>query len=142
MTSEPIRMLVVDDNPLDIRALIRAAKRLGLGHEFQVATNGDEAIDLLREWADEQKLPDMMLFGLHLPGVDGLDLLVHRSSVPALREIPTVVLTTSSDDTDIRSVYEAGASAFITKPADLDGWLDVIAKIDDFWFKTATLPPR
>ena len=75
-------------------------------------------------------------------GVDGLDLLVHRSSVPALREIPTVVLTTSSDDTDIRSVYEAGASAFITKPADLDGWLDVIAKIDDFWFKTATLPPR
>lgn len=142
MSEGPIRLLVVDDNPLDIMALMRAANRLGLGHEFQVATNGDEAIDLLQTWADRRQLPDLLLFDLHLPGIDGIDLLVHRSATPELREIPAVVITTSSDDTDIRSVYEAGASAFITKPDDLDGWLDVIAKIDDFWFKTAKLPPR
>ncbi|MCP3936849.1 MAG: response regulator [Actinomycetia bacterium] len=136
------KMLVVDDNPLDIRALVRAAHRLGLEHVFETASSGDEAVGLLMSGIDDSDLPDLLLFDLHLPGTDGIDLLVHRTSVPELKRIPAVVMTSSSDETDVRSAYEAGANAFITKPADLDGWIEVIGQIDDFWFHTATLPSR
>lgn len=138
-------MLLVDDNALDVRAIVHAAERLLVEHHVQVATDGEAALRHLRaarsDGASEAR-PDLVLLDLDLPGTDGRRVLAEMKADPELRRIPVVVLSTSDADDDVLGAYDLGASAFVTKPVGLDGWLAVGRAIEGFWFGVVKLPPR
>ena len=137
----PIRILLVEDNPIDARATVRAAQQLRISNEIDVVTDGDQALDYLRSRAHGE-LPDLMLLDLNLPGLDGHDVLREVRGDDRLRRIPVVVLTTSEDEADILASYDLGANAFVTKPVGMDAWVEVASKIEGFWFSLVRLPPQ
>lgn len=140
--SIPVDILLVEDNPLDTRATFNAAQKLNMAGTITVVPNGQAALDYLRGNGSEGPRPGLILLDLNLPGKDGHDVLAEVRADPILQTIPVVILTTSDDDSDVRRAYDGGANAFVTKPGDLDGWLNVISTINDFWLSVARLPPR
>jgi two-component system, chemotaxis family, response regulator Rcp1 len=136
----PANILLVEDNPLDARSTLRAARKLELTESLEVVTHGQAALDRLRAHVPDADRVDLMLLDLNLPGKDGHDILNEIRSDPSLRSLPVVVLTTSSDRADVDSAYRQGANAYVTKPTGLDGWLRVMASIREFWLCLAVLP--
>jgi CheY-like chemotaxis protein len=130
-TNRPI--LLVEDNPLDVDLTIRAFSRRKLVNPVDVARDGEEALAWLPRWEAGETLPLVVLLDLKLPRVDGLDVLrAYRASTVA-RTLPVVVLTTSSEDRDIRTAYECGVNSYIVKPVDFDKFLDVATQIELYW---------
>lgn len=136
---DAIRILLVEDNPLDARATIKVAKKLKIANHIEHVTDGDTALERLRS---ESSRPDLVLLDLNLPGKDGHDVLAEMKESPELRRIPVVVLTSSADDADVLDSYDLGANAFVTKPVGLEGWLEVVSTIEGFWLSVVRLPPR
>lgn len=136
----PVNILLVEDNPLDARSTLRAARKLELAESMEVVTHGQAALDHLRAHVSDAERVGLVLLDLNLPGKDGHDILDEIRSDPALQSLPVVVLTTSSDRADVDSAYRRGANAYVTKPTGLDGWLRVMASIRDFWLRLAVLP--
>ena len=136
---EPLQLLLVEDNPIDARATLKALKTLQIPYEVDVVEDGDQAIDYLTPPA--ANTPDLVLLDLNLPGRDGLDVLRRVKGDERTRRIPIVVLTTSANDADVGGAYDHGANAYINKPIDLDGWNEVVARIEAFWFSLVRLPP-
>lgn len=135
----PLQILLVEDNPLDARATLKAADKLKLANQITHVTDGQEALDLL----SGQSPPfDLVLLDLNLPGLDGRDVLSRIRSDADLRRTPVVILTTSSDEADVLGAYELGANAYVTKPVGLDGWMEVVSQIDGFWLSLVRLPSR
>lgn len=137
--SQEIRILLVEDNPIDAKATLRAAKKLKLNNTIDHVTDGDEALKYLRDPANER--PDLVLLDLNLPGRDGHDVLAVMKQDEQLRRIPVCILTTSSADDDVLGAYDLGANAYVTKPVTLDGWQEVVSQIEGFWFSVVRLPP-
>lgn len=135
----PVNILLVEDNPLDARTVIKAAERLQVPHTIEVITDGDTAIDRLQ---GSDGRPDLVLLDLDLPGRHGHEVLTAIKSDPVLRRVPVVVLTTSSDASDVAATYDLGANAFVTKPTGLDKWFEVVATIEGFWLDLVELPPE
>ena len=135
----PIWILLVEDNPLDARATIKAVDRLKIANRIEVVTDGDAAIARLSD--SGRPRPDLVLLDLDLPGKNGLDVLAVIKNTPEVKRVPVVVLTTSDDDADVISAYDLGANAFVTKPVDLDGWHKIVEHIEGFWFSVVKLPP-
>ena len=135
-----IRVLLVEDNPIDAKATIRAAKKLKIANHIELVTDGNAALDHLRRDPVDGPPPDLVLLDLNLPGKDGMDVLAEMKKDERLRWIPVVVLTTSADEADVFGSYDLGANAFITKPVGLDDWMDVVSKIEGFWFEVVRLP--
>ncbi len=139
---KPIDILLVEDNPGDVR-LTREALRDGkVKNNLHVAVDGVDAMAFLHregQYADAPR-PDVILLDLNLPRKNGREVLAEVKSDPALRRIPVVVLTTSKDDEDVHAAYEFHANCYITKPVDLEQFLKVIRSIEDFWFNTVRLP--
>jgi chemotaxis family two-component system response regulator Rcp1 len=140
-----INILLVEDNPADVRlteeALKEAANALTRLH---VATDGAQALEFLHrqgEFAGAPR-PDLMLLDLNLPRVDGRQVLAHVKGDPDLRRIPVVVLTTSPSEDDILHAYDQHVNSYIRKPVDLDQFLHVLRAIDDYWLGSVSLPPR
>ncbi len=138
----PIDILLVEDNPLDTRATFNAAQKLNMAGSITVMQNGQAALDYLHTNGAEGPLPGLILLDLNLPGRDGTEVSSIIKDDAALQTIPVVILTSSDDDSDVQRAYDGGANAFITKPSNLDGWLNVISTINDFWLSVARLPPR
>lgn len=136
---EPVRLLVVEDNPIDARATLKALRSLTVAYVVDVVDDGDQAIDYLT--GGSYARPDLILLDLNLPGRDGLDVLRVAKQHGDLRRIPIVVLTTSSNDADVIGAYDLGANAYVNKPIDLRGWKDVVAALEQFWFLLVRLPP-
>lgn len=136
-----VRVLLVEDNPVDARATLKAAERLRLDHAIDLVTDGETALEHLHRDPIAGERPDMVLLDLNLPGKDGRDVLREIKGDEQLRRIPVLVLTTSSEDADIIGAYDLGANAYITKPLGLDGWSDVVARIEAFWFSLVKMPP-
>jgi two-component system, chemotaxis family, response regulator Rcp1 len=140
----PIEILLVEDNPGDIR-LTREALRDGkVRNNLHVALDGVEAMAFLRKegaHADAPR-PDVVLLDLNLPRKNGREVLAEIKSDPELMLIPVVVLTTSQDEQDILKAYEYRANCYITKPVDLEQFLAVVRSIEEFWFTIVRLPPR
>jgi CheY-like chemotaxis protein len=140
-----INILLVEDNPADVRlteeALKEAANALTRLH---VAMDGAEALEFLHkrgEYANAPR-PDLMLLDLNLPRVDGRQVLAEVKGHPDLRRIPVVVLTTSPSEDDIIDAYNQHVNSYIRKPVDLDEFLSVLKAIDDYWLGSVALPPR
>ena len=136
-----IHILLVEDNELDARASLRAAARLKIRNTIDHVTDGASALEYLREGTDEKSLPDLILLDLDLPGISGFDVLAELKADPSLASIPVVILTTSDRHADIVGAYDSGASAYVRKPVELDGWIEVVQQIDGFWLSVVQTPP-
>lgn len=136
----PVGILLVEDNPLDARATFNAARKLEMADNMHTVTSGQAALDLLRGNPALRRRTGLILLDLNLPGKDGHAVLAEIRTDPILRQTPVVVLTTSNEESDVLQAYRQGANAYVTKPVDLDGWLHVIAAINEFWLSVARLP--
>ena len=142
--SSLLQVLLVEDNPGDVRLTEEAFKDAKVQLEMHVATDGVEAMEFLHREGKyaESPRPDLILLDLNLPRKDGRDVLAEVKGDPTLMTIPVVILTTSQSDVDIESSYMLHANCYISKPVDMEGFLTVVKSIDDFWLSVVKLPPK
>jgi len=140
----PIEILLVEDNPGDVRLTIEALKEGKVRNNLSVAKDGVEALSFLRREGtfSGAARPDLILLDLNLPRKDGREVLAEIKDDAVLRRIPVVVLTTSKAEEDILRTYDLHANCYITKPVDLDQFIAVVRSIDDFWLSVVRLPPK
>lgn len=136
--SDPIDILLVEDNSGDVRLTRKALKETRRGHSLDVFSDGDDALDFLLD--DPSSDPDLVLLGLDLPGTNGDEILETLKSDPQLRHLPVIILTGSEADEDITRCYESRANAYVTKPATHDEFASVIESVERFWFEQVQLP--
>ena len=137
-----IQVLLVEDNPGDVRLTKEALKEGKLLNQLTVVGDGVEALSFLRKegiYADALQ-PELILLDLNLPKKDGREVLAEIKADPNLRRIPVVVLTTSSSEEDILRIYDLHANCYITKPVDLEQFMGVVKSIEDFWVSVVKLP--
>lgn len=138
-------VLLVEDNPEDFQAILRAFAKAGLANPIVRCEDGDDALDYLfgrgkyAPPADTPR-PGIILLDLNLPGTDGYEVLISLKKSRRLKKIPVVVLTTSRDEKDIERCYLAGASSYICKPVDLGGLIHAIQGFKKYWFEIAVFP--
>ena len=141
---KPIDILLVEDNPGDVRLCQEAIKDSKIRNRLFVTIDGEDAIAFLRKqgsYADAPR-PDLILLDLNLPKKDGREVLAEIKSDEDLRNIPVVILTVSSLEEDIARAYSQHANCFVTKPVDFDQFTQVVRAIEDFWFTIVKLPPK
>jgi len=139
-----VEILLVEDNPGDIRLTQEAFKEGNIPHNLETVMDGDLAIKyLFREAGFENSIrPDLILLDLNLPKKDGREVLAKIKSDTVLKRIPVVVLTTSNAETDILRAYDLHANCYITKPVDFNRFIDVIDAIERFWLTIVRLPSK
>lgn len=144
MTPRTIEILLVEDNPGDVRLTLEAFKEGTVLNHFTVMNDGVEALAYLRQQGRyvNSVLPDLILLDLNLPKKDGRELLAEIKADAHLMKIPVVILTTSAAEEDIARAYSAHANCYITKPVDLDQFLRVVHSIESFWLTLVKLPSR
>lgn len=143
-SEKPIHILLVEDNPGDMRLTVEALKEGKVRNEMSWAKDGVEALDFLfrRGAFANADAPDLILLDLNLPKKNGREVLEEIKNDPKLKSIPVVVLTTSRAEEDILRSYELHANCYIIKPVDLDKFMAVIKAIDHFWLSIVTRPPH
>ncbi|GAB3664862.1 response regulator [Halopiger thermotolerans] len=141
--TEPVEILLVEDNPGDVRLIQEAFAALPTEVTLCVVTDGDDALALLEDrWnGGETALPDLVLLDLNLPRVGGLEFLETIQDEPAFARLPVLVLTSSEAHEDVLESYELAANAYLTKPTDPDEFASMVETIAEFWFRRAALPP-
>ncbi len=141
-TGHPIEILLVEDNPGDVRLTVEGLKESKVRNNLHVTRDGVEAMAFLRREGQHARAvrPDLILLDLNLPRMDGREVLSELKSDPKLKTIPVVVLTTSRAEQDVLRSYELQANCYITKPVDLEQFISVVKSIEDFWFSIVTLP--
>jgi CheY-like chemotaxis protein len=139
-----IEILLVDDNPGDVRLTQEALKEAKVQNTPHIAIDGVEAMAFLRHEGKYKDVPrpDLILLDLNMPRKGGLEVLSEIKADQDLKKIPVVILTVSKNEEDIIKSYDSHANCFITKPVDLDQFLKVIKSIQDFWLTIVKLPPR
>lgn len=138
-----IEILLVEDNPADVRLTREAFKEGRIKSRLTVARDGVEALDYLQNrgpFANSTR-PDMILLDLNLPKKNGRQVLAEIKRDEHLCAIPVVILSTSQSDEDISSSYDLHANCYISKPVDLDHFVSVVHSIEKFWLEVAQLPP-
>ncbi|TVR22126.1 MAG: response regulator [Anaerolineaceae bacterium] len=144
MISEPIEILLIEDNPGDIRLTQEALKDSKLHNNLSVVRDGVQAMDFLRRRGNYGGVPrpDIILLDLNLPRKDGREVLKEIKEDDELRMIPVVVMTTSEDEEDILNSYQLHANCYITKPVDLHRFITIVKNIENFWFQIVKLPSQ
>jgi len=137
-----IEILLVEDNPGDVRLTMEALKEGKVINNLTVVADGQEAMDFLQRAGtfEDAPRPDLILLDLNLPRKDGREVLEEIKSHKDLKRIPVVVLTTSQAEQDIVKSYDLGVNCYITKPVDLDQFINVVKSIEQFWLTVVTLP--
>jgi len=138
-------ILLVEDNVDDYDAAIRSFKAAHLDNPVHWSKSGADALDYLRSegpyaHGPAAPKPALVLLDLNMPGIDGKKVLAIVKQDPALRKLPIVILTTSSDERDVAECYDLGASSYIQKPVDFDGLIGAVSRIKEYWFGVALLP--
>ena len=144
MNGRPAEILLVEDNPGDVRLTIEALRESKVANNLNVARDGVEALAYLRRegaYANAVR-PDLILLDLNMPRKDGREVLAEIKAEPHLRTIPVVVLTTSSAEADVLRSYELGVNSFITKPVTFAGLVEVMQGFTRYWFEIVELPAR
>jgi CheY-like chemotaxis protein len=139
---QPLEILLVEDNPGDVRLILEALKQGKIKNAVNVAEDGEEAMLFLTKsggYSDKPR-PDLVLLDLNLPRKDGREVLAEIKSDPQLRTIPVIILTSSTAEQDVLNTYKLHANCYITKPVDLDQFMAVVKSIEDFWFTIVVLP--
>ena len=138
----PIEILLVEDNPGDVRLTIEAFKDAKVSNNLSVVRDGMEAMTFLYregEFADAPR-PDLILLDLNLPKKDGREVLLEIKADKNLKRIPVVILTTSQAEEDVFRTYNLHANCYITKPVDFAQFIKVIRSIEEFWLTIVKLP--
>ena len=140
----PLEILLVEDNPGDVRLTKEAMREGGVDNRLSVAMDGEEALDFLhrRSPFEDAPRPDLILLDLNLPRKDGREVLAEIKADENLRQIPVVVLTTSQAEEDICKAYSLSANCYINKPVEFDDFQQVFKLIEDFWLSVVRLPSR
>ncbi len=143
MNVEAVEILLVEDSPGDVRLTQEALKDSKLYNNLNVVPDGVEAMAFLRrqEQYTNAPRPDLILLDLNLPRMDGRQVLQEIKNDESLKRIPVVVLTTSSNETDIFITYNLHANCYISKPVDFTQFINVVKSIEHFWFSIVRLPP-
>ena len=143
-TVRTIDILMVEDDPGDVRLTREALKGSKVLHTLSVVEDGVAALDYLRKVAPYQGAirPDIVLLDLNLPKKDGREVLSAMKEDPALRSIPVVILTTSQAEEDVLRAYNLNANCYVTKPVDFDQFMRIVRTIEEFWLNVVTLPPK
>jgi CheY-like chemotaxis protein len=140
--SLPVDILLVEDNAGDVRLTQEVLKSSKVRNTLLVANNGLEALNCLRQqgkFANSPR-PDLILLDLNLPVMDGREVLEKIKDDPDLKRIPVVILTTSKAEEDILKTYNLHANCYVTKPVDLDQFVNVVKSLEDFWLAIVKLP--
>lgn len=150
----PVDILLVEDNPGDVRLVQEAFREASIETTFHVASDGRKALDFLRECRNSESeskesesdpvspsIPDLVLLDLNLPRVDGFAVLEEMRDDPEVPSPPVLVLTSSEDAEDIAKSYKRAANAYLTKPTSPDEFASLGTAIENFWFQQAELPP-
>ena len=142
MPTEPIKILLVEDQPADVRLTEEVLKQGKVANELYVAEDGEKAMKFLRQEGeyDGSPRPDLVILDLNLPRMDGKEVLQAIKGDPAFLKIPVLILTTSAAEQDILDAYRHHVNAYITKPIDLDEFVRVVSSIDQFWLSIVRLP--
>lgn len=139
-----IEILLVEDNPGDIRLIVEVLKDGKLHNNLSVVEDGEQALAYLRREGSyhDAIVPDLILLDLNLPKINGNEVLAEIRQDPHLKHIPVIILTTSEAEQDILKAYDLHANCYITKPVNLDDFLTVVRSIENFWLTIVKLPRR
>lgn len=137
-------ILLVEDNPADIRLTQEVFEEIGAPHRLHVARDGEEALAMLRRQGQYVNVPepDLVLLDLNLPRKDGREVLADIKSDPKLNHIPIVVLSTSRAERDVLACYHLHANCYLQKPVDFEAFATLIRGLQDFWFGRVSLPSK
>jgi CheY-like chemotaxis protein len=140
------RILLVEDNRMDVELIRDAFRETGLAHEVDIAENGERALDYLIGRGDDEnrsvtRLPDLVLLDLKMPGIDGFEVLRRVKSTSGLRRIPVIVLTSSREEGDRAMSYDLGANSYLVKPVSFEGFVALVRVIHGYWVGANVAPP-
>ncbi|WP_445664071.1 response regulator [Fodinibius sp. AD559] len=140
----PIHILLVEDNEGDIVLTTEALEEGKVSNSLSVVKDGWEAIQYLEqnEGYEDVEEPDLVLLDINLPKVNGHEVLKHIKTSDVLKHIPVIMLTTSSDEVDINKSYQNHSNCYITKPVDVNKFLEVVSTIEEFWISVVQLPSK
>ncbi len=144
MNKKSIQILLVEDNPGDVRQMREILMENKIHNDLFVAGDGLEAMAFLRregKYADMSR-PDLILLDLNLPKKDGREVLAEIKTDESLKRIPVVILTISTSEEDILKSYNLHANCYITKPIHMEQFIKVVKDVNDFWFSIVDLPPK
>ena len=129
--NQPI--LLVEDNPVDLDLTLRAFSSQKLSNPIEIARDGEEALAFIEKWEQGNPLPLVIMLDLKLPKVSGLEVLEVIKNHPVFKTIPVVILTTSTDSTDVETAYNLGVNSYIVKPVDFSKFIEVAKQIELYW---------
>jgi hypothetical protein len=134
LTSENTNpILLVEDNPVDLDLTLRAFASRKLTNTIKVARDGEEALKYIQRWEAGEPVPVVILLDISMPKVSGLEVLKEIKSHPDFKMIPVVILTTSSESSDVQTAYKLGANSYIVKPVDFQKFMEVAYQVDLYW---------
>ncbi len=142
--SRPIHILLVEDNEGDILLITEALEERKIANKISVARNGEQALDFIERRGDFKNSPppDLIILDVNLPRKNGHEVLQYIKETEHLKQIPVIMLTTSSSESDILRSYKNHANCYITKPVDADEFLNAMTKIENFWISLVKLPSK
>ena len=143
-SGKPVEILLAEDNPGDAKLTQKAFEQGNILNNLHIVENGVEAMDFLNQRGEYEAKPrpDLVLLDLNMPRKDGWDVLEEINEDPELRRLPVIVLTSSEAEADIVKSYELQANAYLTKPVDYSGFMDVVRSLEEFWLSVVKMPPK
>jgi CheY-like chemotaxis protein len=126
-------ILLVEDNPMDLDLTLRAFNKKKLSNTIQIARDGEEALAFFPRWESGEPVPAVILLDINLPKVNGLEVLQKLKEHPVFRRIPVVVLTSSRENSDLKTAYDLGVNSYIEKPVSFSKFIEVAEHIELYW---------
>lgn len=126
-------ILLIEDNPIDLDLTLRAFASRKITNKIEIARDGEEALAFLTRWDNGAPKPSVILLDLNLPKINGLEVLKILKDHPEYKSIPVVILTTSSQSSDMETAYLLGVNSYITKPVSFEKFIEVATQIDLYW---------
>ncbi|MCD6567690.1 MAG: response regulator [Dehalococcoidia bacterium] len=142
---QPLTILLVEDDPADQKLIKISLKSQRIANDLCIVSSGEEGLDFLchrGDYSDGAPLPDLILLDLNMPGMGGKEFLRRIKQDENLKQIPVIILTTSSSERDIMESYKLQASGYVNKPVTLDEFKEVMTKIKEYWFVICKRPSK
>ncbi len=137
---EPVSILLVDDSQVDVDLTLLAFSRISFNKSVQIARDGAEMLEIIGKWNEGAPLPRLILLDIKLPKVSGLEVLKVIKSSDRTNHIPVVMLTSSTNDADVKTAYDNGANSYIIKPVDFDNFISLTTILCDYWINLNVKP--
>jgi len=137
MNLEPIKILLIEDNPGDVELVKIGFQEAKVANEIQVITDGQTAIDFFE---NDNDMPDVVLLDINLPKIDGFEILKFIRTKSIVPNLPVIILTSSETEFDINKSYASNANSFVSKPVDFDKFSQAIKSLGNFWLSVVKLP--